>query len=62
MPPSPVDRGLPRSATVINEEIRALWARVPLSPGDEVRYRLLLVEWAEACTREGRHGNVRPAA
>lgn len=37
-----------RSAAVVNEEIRALWARPRghLSEAEREQYRLLLMEWA----------------
>lgn len=39
-----------RSAAVVNEEIRALWAASGgvLSPSERARYEVLLVEWAAA--------------
>ncbi|MEK8142120.1 hypothetical protein NKH18_04680 [Streptomyces sp. M10(2022)] len=39
-----------RSASVLNEKIRALWQRSGglLSPDDEAEYQRLLVEWAAA--------------
>ncbi|MFE4451375.1 hypothetical protein [Streptomyces sp. NPDC056796] len=48
-----------RPASVINEEIRALWQRSggTLSPDDETEYQRLLVEWAAAAGT-----GARPAA
>lgn len=49
--PSPSPHPAPaRSAAVVNEEIRALWAASGgvLSPSERARYEVLLVEWAVA--------------
>ncbi|MFJ8309747.1 MULTISPECIES: hypothetical protein [unclassified Streptomyces] len=48
MPPS--DCRSVRPADVVNAEIRSLWERSDghLSPGEEERYRWLLIEWAAA--------------
>ncbi|WP_329466384.1 hypothetical protein [Streptomyces sp. NBC_01431] len=49
MPPTSDFRSV-RSADVVNAEIRSLWERSDghLSPGEEERYRWLLIEWATA--------------
>jgi hypothetical protein len=47
-----------RSAAVVNEAIRALWADGVLT--DEARYRQLVVEWAQADQAE--RGDVVKAA
>lgn len=41
---------LTRPATVVNQEIRALWGRAggALSAAEQARYQRLLVEWAAA--------------
>lgn len=62
MPPTPADRGPVRSAAVINAEIRGLWERAPLSPGDVVLYRELVVEWAAAARAERLRAEVTEAA
>lgn len=41
-----------RSAEVVNEEIRALWAGGMLAAEDRDRYHRLVVEWAEAVRAE----------
>ncbi|MGW6741609.1 hypothetical protein ACWGDX_12935 [Streptomyces sp. NPDC055025] len=43
-----------RPAAVVNAEIRDLWAAADstLSPVEQERYRLLLVEWAAAVGEE----------
>ncbi|MER5378008.1 hypothetical protein [Streptomyces sp. NPDC002553] len=50
MSPSSVVRGSVRSASEVNEQIRALWQRTggTLSAKDRSEYELLVVEWAAA--------------
>ncbi|MFJ8946100.1 hypothetical protein ACIRG4_23175 [Streptomyces sp. NPDC102395] len=50
MSPSSVVRGSVRSASEVNEQIRALWQRTggSLSAQDRSEYELLVVEWAAA--------------
>ncbi|MFJ1729721.1 hypothetical protein [Streptomyces sp. NPDC088254] len=50
MSPSSVVRGSVRSASEVNEQIRALWQRTggSLSDQDRSEYELLVVEWATA--------------
>ncbi|RZU17863.1 hypothetical protein [Streptomyces sp. BK239] len=50
MSPSSVVRGSVRSASEVNEQIRALWQRTggSLSAEDRSEYELLVVEWAAA--------------
>lgn len=53
MSPTPPP-GSVRSAAVVNEEIRALWAdpRVRLSREGRARYERLVTEWADAVRDE----------
>jgi hypothetical protein len=53
MPTTPA-AGQPRSADVVNDDIRALFLRSGgrLCPLDRERYRALRAEWAEAVRRE----------
>lgn len=66
MPPTPADRSSvrawPRSADVVNAEIRGLWPEGATVPVDEDRYLQLLVEWAAAVRGEAAQADVRPAA
>jgi hypothetical protein len=62
MPPTPADCGSVRSAAVVNAEIRRLWERAPLSPGDVALYRELVVEWAAAARAERLRSEVSEAA
>jgi hypothetical protein len=51
MSPEVVTPASARSATVVNEEIRALWARLggrPTTPEERAEYERLVVEWAAA--------------
>ena len=50
MSPDSVTRGSVRSATEVNEQIRALWMRAggSLSAQERAEYELLVVEWAAA--------------
>lgn len=50
MPPTPDRAGSVRSADVVNEEIRALWAdpRVRLSEDGRARLEALYAEWVAA--------------
>ncbi|MEV1008086.1 hypothetical protein [Streptomyces sp. NPDC049881] len=50
MSEAPESTAVPRSAAVLNEEIRALWTRVAGRPADEQRreYERLLAEWVAA--------------
>lgn len=59
MSPTPGPIGTVRSATAVNAEIRALWARAGgvLTDGQRREYERLVVEYAEAVRRD-----VRPAA
>lgn len=41
-----------RSAEIVNEEIRRLWAGGMLTPEDRDRYHRLIVEWAAAVRAE----------
>ncbi|MGA6223449.1 hypothetical protein ACPESV_24325 [Streptomyces umbrinus] len=54
MSPNPSSPGSARSAAVVNEEIRALWAdpRVRLTPEGRARLELLYPEWAAAVRAE----------
>ncbi|MER6526530.1 hypothetical protein [Streptomyces sp. NPDC001508] len=54
MSPDSVPPGSPRSATEVNEQIRALWLRAggSLSAQERAEYELLVVEWAEAIRGE----------
>jgi hypothetical protein len=47
---------------VVNAEIRRLWERAPLSPGDVALYRELVVEWAAAARAERLRSEVSEAA
>ncbi|MFF0191201.1 hypothetical protein [Streptomyces sp. NPDC005244] len=50
MTPNPTPSGSARSADVINDDIRALWARArgSLTPEERAEYERLLAEWADA--------------
>jgi len=54
MPSTPVSPGSVRSAAVLNEEIRALWAdpRVRLTAEGRARLEELYTEWAAAVRAE----------
>lgn len=54
MPPNSSPGGTPRSAAVVNEEIRRLWSdpRVRLSREGRARYERLVEEWAAAVRAE----------
>jgi hypothetical protein len=54
MPPTPAVPGSVRPASVVNENIRALWARTggTLGPAERDEYHRLLVEWAAAVRAE----------
>ena len=66
MPPAPLPDGTvrswPRSAAVVNEEIRSLWPEGATVPVDEDRYLQLLVEWAAAVRSEAAARDVSEAA
>lgn len=56
MPPTPDRPGSVRSATTINDEIRALWFRaggVLSTAAERAEYARLVVEWADAVRVEG---------
>lgn len=54
MIPDPVNPGSVRSAALVNEEIRALWARAggTLTAEQRREYEALLDEWAAALKAE----------
>lgn len=54
MSPDSVTPGSVRSASEVNEQIRALWlrARGSLSAQERAEYELLVVEWAAAIRDE----------
>ena len=55
MSPDVVTAGSVRSADDLNEEIRALWARLggrSMNAGERAEYERLVVEWAAAVRAE----------
>ena len=55
MSPDPRRPGSARPATIVNEEIRALWQHIgarPTSAAERAQYEQLVVEWAAAVRAE----------